>query len=34
MMSFDGPKVVLGISIPDLSTEILDLEKIGEMLPE
>jgi hypothetical protein len=34
MTSFDGPKVVLGISISDLSAEIQDLKKIGEMLPE
>jgi len=34
MISIEGPKVVLGISILDLSAELQDLEKIGEMLPE
>ena len=34
MISFEGPKVVLGISVSDLSAELQDLEKIGEVLPE
>ena len=34
MISFEGPEVVLGISLSDLSTELQDLKKIGEVLPE
>jgi hypothetical protein len=34
MISFEGPKVVLGISILELSTELQDLKIIGEMLPK
>jgi hypothetical protein len=34
MITFEGPNVVLGISISALSAELQDLEKIGEMLPE
>ena len=34
MISFEGPEVVLGISLSVLSTELQDLKKIGEVLPE
>ena len=34
MISFEGPKVVLGISVSALSTELKSLDIIGEVLPE
>ena len=34
MISFEGPKVVLGISVSALSAELKDLDIIGEVLPE
>ena len=34
MIAFEGPEVILGISIEDLKDEINDLSRLGKLLPE
>jgi hypothetical protein len=34
MTAFEGPEVILGISIEDLTDEISDLSRLGKLLPE
>ena len=34
MIAFEGPEVILGISLEDLKAEINDLSRLGKLLPE
>jgi len=34
MIAFEGPEVILGVSMEDLKSEINDLSRLGKLLPE